>query len=143
MHSLMRIAAIVMLALIPAACGGGFLSFGGGGHDSGDGCNGDGSIVLDPGYYHLVVGGDDGEGSATENSTNGGGSLTERDNCSGIARIDFSNDGRGAAGIGVTPLKSGACTMVISDGPNCVDSSITVAPAPSSSTIRRGASPAV
>jgi hypothetical protein len=131
-HSLLRIAGIVVLALIVGGCG----VLGGGGHDSGDGCNGDGSIVLDPGYYHLVVGGDDGSGTATINSGNGS-SLTERDNCHGVVRVGFANDGRGGAGIEVTPLATGACTMTISDGPDCVDSSITVAPASSSTSVRR------
>ena len=136
MHSLLRIAGIVVLALIVGGCG----AFGPGGHDSGDGCTGDGSIVLDPGYYHLVVGGDDGIGSATINSGNGT-SLTERDNCHGVASVGFGNDGRGGAGIEITPLATGACTMTISDGPDCVDSSIIVAPGPASTSIRRGASP--
>jgi hypothetical protein len=134
-HQCLRIVTIVALALVPAACGSGLAGVGGAA------CRGDGSIVLDPGYYHLVANGDDGNGTATENSANGG-SLTETDNCRGVASIGFGFS-RGVGYIGVTPLAAGACTMTIDDGPNCVNSSIIVAPAPasSSSTLRRDASP--
>ena len=136
MHPRVRIVIIAVLAIVPTACGpGGALSGLGGAA-----CRGDGSIVLDPGYYHLVANGDDGNGTATENSTNGGG-LTERDNCRGVASIGFGVD-RGVGYIGVTPLAAGACTMTIDDGPNCVNSSIIVAPAPASSDrVRRSVLP--
>ena len=135
MHAVLRIVPLVMLTLFPAACGGGALA-------GVDGCTG--GIVLDPRSFHLVVGGDYEYANVTDNSPDGSGTMSETDTCRGIARIDFGNLSYGFARVDVTPLATGACTMTISDGPNCIDTSVTVAPAPdSSSGIRRGVSPAV